>query len=186
MKNLIGLLVVFAVAGVWLPAMAQEVYDQSVYLLQSRDLGNPTQYQVDLCAAKAAEVPARLPGTLVNTIPLNAEWWMFQTRAKDGMVKSEFIRKVGTVDGCAFFVLTESGLRIALYGESKTEALDFDGWGECDLPIAGMPTPASQTGTCTTIIRPDTSQGVAGGIGTSNSVFGEATGSFWTVRIFWE
>jgi hypothetical protein len=36
------------------------------------------------------------------------------------------------------------------------------------------------------VLDPDPEQGIAGGIATSNSVFGEATGSFWTIRIIWE
>lgn len=188
MKRLIGLLVVLAVAGVWLPAVAQEVHEQSVYLLQSRDVGNPSPEQVALCQAKKEELPVRMPDALalVQTIPLNAEWWTAAARASDGMVKSEFVRKTGTADGCAFFVYTASGLRIALYGDSDASGLKFEGWGECDLPIAGMPTQASFTGNCSVLYEADPSQGIAGGLGTSNSVFGESTGSFWTIRIFWE
>jgi len=92
--------------------------------------------------------------------------------------------------GCAYLIITDLGpppvLRIALYGDSKTDALDFAGWGECDLPIAGIPTADSFTGNCSMVFGPDPSQGVVKGIGTSNSVFGYETGSFWTVRIFWE
>jgi hypothetical protein len=188
MKKLISLLVVIAVAGVWLPAMAQQVYDQSVYLLQSRDAGDPSDEQVALCNEKALEVS--IPGIVVQILTLNAEWWTFQTRSKDGMIKNEFIRQVGTADACAFFVLTDPGpppvVRMVMYADSDGIGIKSEGWGECDLPILGMPTPNSQTGTCNVIINPDPSQGIAGGIATSNSVFGEDTGSIWTFRVFWE
>jgi hypothetical protein len=72
------------------------------------------------------------------------------------------------------------------YVDGDAAGISFEGWGECDLLIAGMPTPASLTGNCSMVIEPDPSQGIAGGLATTNSVWGEATGSFWTFRIFWE
>ena len=188
MKRLICLLVVIGVAGVWLPAMAKDEPVQSVYFLQSRDAGNPSPDLVELCESDemVQEALALVPGTLLQISPLDAEWWTAQPRSSDGMIKSEFVRKTGRADACGYLIMTDSGLRMALYGDSDASGIRFVGWGECDLPIAGMPTPASLTGNCSIIFEPDPSEGIAGGLGTSNSVFGEATGSFWTIRIFWE
>jgi hypothetical protein len=188
MKKLISLLVVIGVAGVWLPAMAKDEPVQSVYFLQSRDLGDPPEDLVELCDSNemVQEAHARVPGALLQISPLNAEWWSAQPRSKDGMIKSEFVRKTGTALGCGYLMATDSGLRMALYGDSDASGIRFVGWGECDMPIAGMPTAASLTGNCSIVFEGDESLGIAGGLGTSNSVFGEGTGSFWTIRIFWE
>jgi hypothetical protein len=183
MKRLICVTAILALAGICIPAGAQEK-EQSIFQVRSRDVGDAPPELVALCADKALEVP--ISGVVLQTIPLNAEFWALQTRAKDGLVVKEFIRKVGKAAACAFIVLTPSGPTMALYGDSEVSGLTFEGWGECDLPIVGLPTPASQTGTCNMVLAPDPEQGIAGGIATSNSVFGEATGSFWTIRIIWE
>lgn len=190
MKRAISLVLVLVLAGIWLPATAQEK-EQSIFQVRSRDVGDAPPELVALCAEKAAEVP--IAGMVVQTIPLNAEFWALQTRAKDGLVMNEFVRKVGKADACAFIVVTEwaapgvpAETTMALYGDSEVSGLTFEGWGECYLPIVGLPTALSQTGTCHMVLAPDPEQGIAGGIATSNSVFGEATGSFWTIRIIWE
>ena len=184
MKRLIHLVVVLAVAAMWLPAMAQE-HEQSIYQVRSRDVGDPPPELVALCIEKELEVPT--PGVVLQTIPLNAEFWALTTRSKDGLVKNEFVRKVGTALACGYFVATEGGgLVLALYGDSEVSGFTFESWGECDLPIVGLPSPGSQTGVCSMVLEPDPEQGIAGGIMTSNSVLGEATGSFWTIRIIWE
>ncbi len=183
MKRLFGLLVILAVAATCLPAMAQE-HDQSIFLVRSRDVGDAPPELLALCGAKALEVP--IPGFIFQITPLNAEFWALNTRNKDGLVKNEFVRQVGSAAACSYIVITADGPRVALYGDSEVSGLTFEGWGECDLPIVGLPTPASQTGTCNMVLDPDPEQGIAGGIATSNSVFGEATGSFWTIRIIWE
>ena len=189
MKRTVGLLVVLALAVIVPPASAQE-HDQSIFNLRSRDIGQPSEELLALCGAKAAEVP--IAGTVMQILPLDAEFWTLTTRAKDGLVMNEFVRRVGKADGCGYIVftgLTPEGapiLRMALYGDSEVSGLTFEGWGECDLPIAGLPTAFSQTGVCHMVLERDEEQGIAGGIATSNSVFGEATGSFWTIRIIWE
>lgn len=183
MRRLFCLAVILAVAAMCIPAAAQE-NEQSIFQVRSRDVGDAPPELVTLCAEKALEVP--IPGIVLQTIPLNAEFWATQTRAKDGLVKNEFVRQVGKAAACAFIVVTEDGPTMALYGDSEVSGLTFEGWGECYLPIVGLPTPASQTGTCNMVLSPDPEQGIAGGIATSNSVFGEATGSFWTIRIIWE
>lgn len=188
MKKLISLLVVIAVAGVWLPAMAQQVYDQSVYFAQTRDVGDPSPELVELCTSEdmVAEALALVPGVLLQISPLNIEWWSAQARSKDGMVMSELVRKTGTADSCFYLVMADSGFRAALYGDSDASGIRVEAWGECDFPIAGMPTPGSSPMYCITVIGPDPSQGIAGGLATTNGVFGDPTGSFWTVRIFRE
>ncbi len=183
MKKLILLLVVLAVAAMWQPAMAQE-HEQSIFQVRSRDAGNPPPELVALCAEKEQEVPT--PGVILQTIPLNAEFWSFRTRASDGLVKNEFVRKVGTSAACGYLVATGDGVVLALYGDSEVAGLTLEGWGECDLPIAGLPSPGSLTGVCRMLVDADPEQGIAGGIMTSNSVLGEATGSFWTIRVIWE
>lgn len=183
MKRLISLLVVIAVAGMCLPATAQE-HEQSIFQVRSRDVGEAPPELVALCIEKESEVPT--VGVVLQTIPLNAEFWSLNTRASDGLVKNEFVRQVGTSAACGFFVATEDGLVLALYGDSEVSGFTFEGWGECDLPIVGLPSPGSQTGVCSMLLEPDPEQGIAGGIMTSNSVLGEATGSFWTIRIIWE
>ena len=188
MRRLISMLVVIAVAGVWLPAIAKDDPVQSVYLLQSRDVGDPPEDLVMLCNSEemVAQALEQVPGELQQISPLNAEWWTFRTRANNGVVNNEFTRKTGPAAACGYLIATESGLGMALYGDSDASGIRFVGWGECDLPIAGMPTAASLTGNCSIVFDPDPSEGIAGGLGTSNSVFGEDTGSFWTIRIFWE
>jgi hypothetical protein len=181
MKRLIGLLVVLAVAGMWLPAMAVE---QTISILQSRDAGNPSPEQWALCNEKAQEVP--IPGAVVQISPLNAEWWTVQTRSKDGRVNNEFIHQVGNSDACAFAVWTGSSVRMALYGDNDIAGVKSEGWGECTFAISGLPTPDSQIGNCTMLMEADPSQGIVRMFGSSNSVFGPATGSIWTIRIFWE
>lgn len=183
MKRLICLVVVLTVAATCIPTIAQE-HDQSIYVVRSRDVGDPPPELVALCFEKELEVPT--PGVVLQTIPLNAELWSLNTRASDGLVKNEFVRLVGKVPSCGYFVATEDGLVLALYGNGEFSGFDFEGWGECDLPIVGLPSPGSQTGGCSIILDPDPEQGIAGGIMTSNSVLGEATGSFWTIRIIWE
>ena len=184
MKRLIHLVVVLAVAAMWLPAMAQE-HEQSIFQVRSRDVGDAPPDLVQMCIDKESELPT--PGVVVAPpIPLNAEFWSLNTRASDGLVKNEFVKQVGTAAACGYFVATEDGLVLALYGDSEVSGLTFEGWGECDLPIVGLPSPGSQTGVCSMLLEPDPEQGIAGGIMTSNSVLGEATGSFWTIRIIWE
>jgi hypothetical protein len=191
MKRFFCLVVVLTVSATSLPAIAQE-HDQSIFQVRSRDVGNAPPELVALCLDKADEVP--IDGQVVGPpIPLNAEFWSLQTRASDGLVKNEFVRQVGTAAGCAYTVaLVDEGgeptgeVTLALYGDSEVSGLAFEGWGECDLAIPGLPTPASQTGVCNMVLEPDPEQGIAGGIMTSNSVLGEATGSFWTIRIIWE
>jgi hypothetical protein len=184
MKRLLSLVVILAVAATCLPAMAQE-NDQSIFVVRSRDVGEAPPDLLQLCYDLSFEVP--IEGVVLQTIPLNAEFWALNTRNKDGLVKNEFVRQVGSAAACAYFVGTPGGgLTMALYGDSEVSGLSFEGWGECYLPIVGLPTPNSQTGTCHMVLDPDPEQGIAGGIATSNSVFGEATGSFWTIRIIWE
>jgi len=183
MKRSFSLLLVIVVAATCLPAVAQE-NEQSIFLVRSRDVGDAPPELVQLCYDLSFEVPTE--GVVLQTIPLNAEFWAFNTRAKDGLVKNEFVRKVGTAAACAYFVATTDGLVLALYGDSEVSGITFEGWGECDLPIVGLPAPGSQTGVCSMVMGPDPEQGIAAGIMSSNSVLGEATGSFWTIRIIWE
>lgn len=184
MKKMIYYLVVLAVVLTWLPALAQE-HKQSIFQVRSRDVGNPSPEHLAKCGEMANYV--RTPGEVVRIIPLNAEFWSLETRAKDGLVKNEFVRQVGTVEGCAYFVRTEDGRIVSeLYGDAEVSGLTFEAWGECETPIVGLPAPGSLTGTCSIVLNPDPGQGIAGGIMTSNSVLGEATGSFWTIRIIWE
>ncbi len=183
MKRLLCLVVVLAVAATCLPALAQE-NDQSIFVVRSRDVGDAPQDLIDLCNAKALEVP--ILGLIYEITPLNAEFWALGTRKKDGLVQNEFIRQVGAAAACSYIVITGEGPRVALYGDSEVSGLSFEGWGECELPIVGLPTPDSQVGTCNMVLEADPEQGIAGGIATSNSVFGGATGSFWTIRIIWE
>ena len=190
MKRLLGLLVVLAVAGVCLPAMAQE-HEQSIFQVRSRDVGSAPQDLLDLCDEKQSEVP--IDGAVGPPIPLNAEFWSLNTRAKDGLVKNEFVRQVGTAAGCGYFVgLVDyhgnptGEVTVALYADSEIAGLTFEGWGECDLPVVGLPAPGSLTGGCKMIGGPEPEQGIAEIVMTSNSVLGEATGSFWTIRVIWE
>jgi hypothetical protein len=186
MRKSITLLFVLAfvtvgVASLW----AQE---QTIYQLQSRDTGEFDPDLMDFCISKVPDIP--IPGLPVVVTPLIAEFWSFRTRAKDGEVKNEFVRRVGETEGCSYVVMVDVGqFRISIYGSSVIGDLAFEGWGECDFPmqLEGMPTPSSSIGTCTTILEADPSLGIAGGMATSNSVAGpDVTGSFWTFRIVWE
>lgn len=186
MRNSITLLFVLAFVTVGVASPWAQEQEQTIYQLQSRDTGESDPALDALCIEKAKEIP--VPGTLWLVTPVIAEFWSFQTRAKDGKVKNEFIRQVGETEGCSYVVIDAVGqVHIPIYGSSVIGDLTFEGWGECDLPISGMPTLSSSIGTCTTILEADPSQGIAGGMATSNSVAGPGvTGSFWTFRIVWE
>ena len=183
MGRAIGLLVILVLAAISLPTLAQE-HEQSIYQVRSRDIGNAPPELVALCNEKAEEVP--ISGLVFQISPLNAEFWALQTRSSDGLVVNEFVRQVGKASACSFVVITDDGIRIALYGDSQVSGFNFEGWGECEFPIQGLPTAASQVGTCNMVLDPDPEQGIARGMATSNSVSGVATGSFWTFRIIWE
>ena len=187
MRKSITLLFVlaFVTVGVVGSLSAQE---QTIYQLQSRDTGESDPALDALCIEKVPEIP--IPGLPVLVTPVIAEFWSFRTRAKDGEVKNEFVRQVGETEGCSYVVMDAAGqFRISVYGSSVIGDLAFEGWGECDFPeqLEGMPTPFSSIGTCTSVLEADPSQGIAGGLSTSNSVAGpDVTGSFWTFRIVWE
>jgi hypothetical protein len=182
MKRIVRVMAVLVLASVWLPACEQKK-EESLFLVQSRDIGNAPPELVALCDAKAQEIDY---GSVDQSVPLNAEFWSYETRAEDGLVTNEFVRQVGTAEACGFLVQTAGGSRMVVYGESEVAGLTFEGWGECSLPIQGLPTAFSLTGTCHMVLERDEAQGIAGGIATSNSVFGVATGSFWTIRVIWE
>jgi len=186
MRKSITLLFVLAFVTVGAASLWAQEQEQTIYQLQSRDTGESDPALDALCIEKVQEIP--LPGLPVLVTPLIAEFWSFRTRAKDGEVKNEFVRQVGETEGCSYVVMDAAGqFRISVYGTSVIGDLAFEGWGECDLPIEGMPTLSSSIGTCTSILEADPSQGIAGGMATSNSVAGpDVTGSFWTFRIVWE
>ena len=183
MRGLTSLFATLVLVATVLPALAQE-HEQSIFQVRSRDVGNAPPELIALCNEKALEVP--IPGLVFQVSPLNAEFWALQTRSTDGLVINEFVRQVGAAAACSFVVVTEDGIRIALYGDSEVSGFTFEGWGECEFPIQELPTPASQVGTCNMVLEPDPEQGIARGMATSNSVSGDATGSFWTFRIIWE
>ena len=125
MKRLFCLVLVLAVTATCLPAMAQE-NEQSIFVVRSRDVGDAPQALIDLCNEKSLEVPT--PGVVLQTIPLNAEFWSLQTRGKDGLVKNEFVKQVGTAAACGFFVATgPESIVLALYGDSEVSGLTFEG-----------------------------------------------------------
>ena len=185
MRKLITLLVVLVFVTVGVASLWAQEQEQTIYQLQSRETGESDPALEALCFEKAQEIP--IPGLPVLVTPLTAEFWSFRTRAKDGEVKNEFVRQVGETEGCSYVVMDAAGqFRVSVYGSSVIGDLAFEGWGECSFPIEGMPTSSSSIGTCTTILEADPSQGIAGGMATSNSVAGDSTGSFWTFRIVWE
>jgi hypothetical protein len=166
------------------PAVLAQMHAQTVYQLRSRDIANPPPELLELCEKKAAEVP--IPGEVEHIAPLNAELWTSWTHFKNGKVGTELVRKVGSSNSCSFVLSTKDGPLISLYGDGEVLGISFEGWGECHFPVIGLPTPSSYTGTCNMVLTPDAAQGIAGGIATSNSIVGEDTGSFWTIRIFWD
>jgi hypothetical protein len=134
-------------------------------------------------------------------VMLDAELWSSQTRAKDGKVVNPEVRRVGTGSACtwmdpiAIFAPidpTQPLPNAPIYGEFQVGDLSFAVAGEATLTSNTIPVPGVALAVGSMIIPPDESQGLLGGVASSNSVFnllqlpGFRTGSFWTVRIYRE
>lgn len=194
MREKIGLMVVLGVVGMWaaLPAGAQ-AFEEEILVFRSVDDPALEDPSVEWCRSVAPEgVPIDLlPDAAI--VRLGASLWSFQSRASDGVVVKEKIRKIGLADACGYLVEgIGPGKSGPFYMEGSVGGFEFVAAGECTFTASGIPVPGIVLTGCNLKVESDPSQGLLGGIATSNSVFnvgqvpGFQTGSFWTVHTYWE
>ena len=197
MKRLMNLLVVLMIAGMSLPAMAQEV-DRTVLIFRTLSDPNVTP-DPDVCNRGKAILG--VPGF---NLVIGASGWAVATRMDNGEVVNEKVRNIGTGTGC--YLLTDPTMtpfqaETPMYFEAQTKDLHIAFAGECEAtnnawgPL--IPPPENPEGpvfsSCYMKVVPAFSTpGVKWGQATGNSTFvpgelpGFETGSLWAIELVWE
>jgi hypothetical protein len=198
MKKLLCLLVVLAVAGVCMPAMAQ--VEKTIILFRSMDDPDiPPDPEVMMRAPFwDPEWDPLDPPPFV--VPLGYSTWSMNSRSKDGIIVNEKVRQTG--GGTLVAIITDPnflpGSVAPAYSELAIGDLFLTVEGECQVMINPMLPPDPELGplfmSCyTTVVPENSTPGIKWGQATSNSNFlpgieipGFETGSFWSVQLIWE
>jgi len=121
---------------------------------------------------------------------LAASLWSLQTRANDGTIVNDTVRRIGTAMACASISSLNPGAHAPFYMEFVVGGVKLSGSGDCLVSSNNIPVRGLILAGCTLTIPADLGQGVLGGMATSNSVFnpfslpGYQTGSYWTVHLY--
>lgn len=198
MKKLMSLLVVLAIVGMSLPAMAQEV-DKSVIVFRTMDDPDiPPDPNVCARGQELLEVP-------FWNVLLGASSWSVNTRSNIGEVVVEKVRQIGTGTACSLITdptFTPFAAEAPFYFEGQTGDVYIAAAGECEVTHndwgSYLSPPTNPEGpvylSCYLDVLPELSTpGIKSGQATSNSTFvpvgeipGFETGSFWTIQLIWD
>lgn len=194
MGKKVVLMVVLGIAGMGaLLAPGVQAFDEEILVFRSVHDPAVPDPSVEWCRSVAPEgVPIdQLPNAAI--VRLGASLWSLQTRASDGLVVKEKIRKIGLANACGYLVEgIGPGKSGPFYMEGNVGGFEFVAEGECTFTASGIPVPGIILTGCNLKVESDPAQGLVGGIATSNSVFnvgqvpGFQTGSFWTVHTYWK
>lgn len=175
MKRLLALLVI---AGVGVPsaAAAQE------HVLQFRSMEDPN-------TPPDPAVCARAPFA-VNAL-LGASLWSFTTRSRDGEVKNDDVRRIGSATACVQLTnfAFPPGLDQNFYVEFQLREGTLVAEGTCKLVSNDVPEAGLVLAGCSLKVVSGP-PGTVGGMVTSSSVFnpfhrqGFNTGSYWTALLY--
>ena len=177
MKRFLALLV-FAAVAVPSAAAAQE---RVVLFRSTEDASTPPD----------PAVCARAPFT-VNAL-LGASLWSVDTRARDGEVKNDDVRRIGRATACVQLTnfAFPPGLDQNFYVEFDLREGTVAAVGTCKLVSNDVPEAGLVLAGCSLKVVSGP-PGTVGGLVTSNSVFnpfklaGFNTGSYWTVLLYGE
>jgi hypothetical protein len=184
MKKLLVLLVVLAVAGLSITAAAQEA-KQTVILFQSMEDPN--------FPPNPAICDPAYTGFESNSI-LGASLWVSNTRANDGQVVKEKVRKIGTATACSLATnITPFDGESQSYFEGTVGDLHIAAAGECEFTRNALLEGGPLFAGCYMDVIPERStEGIKWGTVVNNAIVtlmpvpGLETGSFWSIRLIWE
>lgn len=165
------------------PVQAQS--SESVVLFHSID---------DPSISPDLEVCERAPFYPYINVLFGESFWSSRTRASDGEVVRTQPRQIGTATAC--MLITDptfpAGGVAPMYIEGTAGDVNFTGTGECTLASNDVPVPGVILAGCNLYISADPSQGLIGGIATSNSILNPLgipdfrAESYWTLRLYWQ
>jgi hypothetical protein len=198
MKRLITLLIVFAVAGICLPAVAQEV-EKTVLIFRTMDDPNIPPDPAVMQRAPFWNPTWDPYNPPLGVVALGYSTWSLQSSASDGEVVVEKIRQTGS--GTLVAIITDPTFtpfdkEAPAYSEVQIGDLSLTVNGECEVTDNPAGGPLFLGCYMTVVTGVDTTtEGIKWGQGVSNSTFlnpffpppaGFETGSFWSVQLIWE